>query len=72
MSGLEPRSGGRLTRRERERRAYRLTLAAGATGLAGVVGIVLALFGVIGAGVPVLLLVVAAVLGLMLRRTLGR
>jgi hypothetical protein len=72
MSGLEPRSGGRLTRRERERRAYRLTLATGAAGLAAVAGIVLALLDVIGAGLPLLLIVLAVVFGLMLRRTLGR
>ena len=72
MSGLEPRSGGRLTRRERERRAYRLTLATGATGVAAVAAVVLALLDVIGAGLPLLLVVLAVVLGLMLRRTLGR
>jgi hypothetical protein len=72
MSGLEPRSGSRPTRRERERRAYRLTLATGATALAAVAGFVLALLDVIGAGLPFLLLVVAVVLGLMLRRALGR
>lgn len=72
MSGLEPRSGGRMTRRQRERRAYQLTLATGATGLAAVVGVVLAVFDVIGLGLPLLLIVLAVVLGLMLRRTLGR
>src|SRR3954447_20555081 len=72
MSGLEPRSGGRMTRRQRERRAYQLTVATGVTGLAGAVGIVLAIVGVIGAGFPILLLIVAAVLGLALRRALGR
>jgi len=72
MSSLEPRSGGRLTRRQRERRAYQLTLATGGLGVAGVVGVVLAVLGVIGAGLPLLLLVLAAVCGLLLRRTLGR
>jgi hypothetical protein len=72
VTGLEPRSGGRMTRRQRERRAYQLTLATGATGLAGTVGLVLAIVGVVGAGIPILLLIVAAVLFVMLRRTLGR
>jgi len=72
MSGLEPRSGGRMTRKQRETRAYQLTLATGATGLAAVVGIVLAALDVIGLGLPLLLVVLAVVLGLMLRRTLGR
>jgi len=61
-----------MTRRQRERRAYQLTLATGATALAAVAGIVLWAVGVIGGGFPLLLIVLAAVLGLMLRRTLGR
>ena len=72
MSDLEPRSGQRLTRKQREQRAYRLTLATGGTALAAVAGFVLALLDVIGAGLPFVLLVLAVVLGLMLRRTLGR
>lgn len=65
------RSGGRLTRRQREQRAYQLTLATGALAVAGVVGLVLAVVGVIGAGLPIVALVLAAVCFVLLRRTLG-
>ena len=71
MANLERRGGGRLTRRQREQRAYQLTLATGALTLVGVVGLVLALVGVVGAGLPVLALVLAAVCFFLLRRTVG-
>jgi len=70
MANIE-RSGGRLTRRQRERRAYQLTLATGALAVAGVVGLVLALVDVIGAGLPIIALVLAALCFFLLRRTLG-
>jgi len=70
MANIE-RSGGRLSRRQRERRAYQLTLATGALAVAGVVGLVLALVDVIGAGLPIIALVLAALCFFLLRRTLG-
>ena len=70
MADIE-RSGGRLTRAQRERRAYQLTLATGALAVVAVVGIVLALVGLIGAGLPILAAILAVVSGLLLRRTLG-
>ena len=70
MANIE-RSGGRLTRRQREQRAYQLTIATGVLTLVGVVGIVLAVVGVIGGGLPVIALVLAAVCFFLLRRTLG-
>ena len=72
MADLERSSGGRMTRRQREQRAYQLTLATGVLALVAVVGIVLALVGVIGAGLPILAAILAVVSGLLLRRTLGR
>ena len=71
MANIE-RSGGRLTRRQREQRAYQLTIATGVLTVVGVVGIVLAVVGVIGGGLPVIALVLAAVCFFLLRRTLGR
>jgi hypothetical protein len=71
MSDLE-RSPSRLPRRAREQRAYRLVLATGALGVVAVVGIILAIAGVIGAGLPILAAVLAVVCGLLLRRTVGR
>ena len=72
MSDLQRRSGARLTRRERERRAYQLTLATGALALVAVVGVVLAILDVIGAGIPLIAAVLAVVCFVLLRQTLGR
>lgn len=71
MADIERSGGRRLTRAQREKRAYQLTLATGGLAVAAVVGIVLAAVGVIGFGLPILLAVLAGVSGLMLRRTLG-
>ncbi len=68
MSDLEPRSGRRLTRREREQRAYQLALAGGALGLAAVVGVVLAALDIIGFGLPIIAAIVAIVCYMMFRR----
>ena len=69
MSDLERRGGSRLTRRQREQRAYRLVLAGGAAGVVAVVGLVLAAVGVIGFGIPVLAAVIAVLCYVLLRRT---
>lgn len=71
MADLERRSPSRLPRRAREQRAYRLTLATGGLAVIAVVGIVLAIAGVIGGFVPFLAVVLAVVCGLLLRRTLS-
>ena len=60
-----------MTRRQREQRAYQLTIATGVLGLVAAVGIVLALIGVIGAGIPILAAILAVVSFVLLRRTLG-
>ncbi len=72
MSELEPRSGGRLSRKEREQRAYRLVVGTGALGVVAVAGFVLAAIGVIGFFIPVVAAVLAVICVLLLRRTLGR
>ncbi|HEX7289586.1 MAG TPA: hypothetical protein VF250_00540 [Conexibacter sp.] len=71
MADLERRSPSRLSRRQRERRAYQLTLATGGLAVIAVVGIVLAIAGVIGGTIPVLAAILAVVCGLLLRRTLS-
>ncbi|HEY2637199.1 MAG TPA: hypothetical protein VGI54_07425 [Solirubrobacteraceae bacterium] len=71
MSNLEPRGGRRVSRHERESRAYRLVVLTGVLSVVGIVGLVLALFGVIGAGLPIVLVLIAAALGFYLRRSLG-
>ena len=70
--GLSPSSGGPPSRRSRERRAYQLVLAGSAAGTVAVVGFVLALFDVIGFGIPFLALVVAVVCIWLFRRTVNR
>jgi hypothetical protein len=71
MSDIERRRSNRPSRRQREQRAYRLVLATGGFGLLGVVGIVLAIAGVIGSFWPIVFLVIAAVCGLLVRRTVN-
>jgi hypothetical protein len=70
MADLE-RRGSYTPRRKREQRAYMLTLVGGGAGLLGAVGLVLAIFGVVGAGIPILLLIVAAVCGFLFKRTVS-
>ena len=71
MADLQRRPGGRLTRRQREKRAYTLIVTGGIAGAVGVVGLVLAIAGVVGAGLPVIALIVAAVCWALFRRTVG-
>lgn len=71
MADLERRSPSRLSRRQRERRAYQLTVATGGLAVVAVVGIVLAIAGVVGGTIPVLAAILAVVCGLLLRRTLS-
>jgi len=70
MSDLE-RRGSYTPRRTREQRAYRLAVAGGTLGLVAVVAFVLAIAGVIGWGIPFLAVVLAAVCGLLFRRTVS-
>jgi type IV secretory pathway TrbD component len=71
MSDLEPRSGRRPSRRQREQRAYYLVLASGGLALAAVVVLVLWIAGVASFGLFLLLAVLAAVAGYVLRRSLN-
>jgi len=71
VSDLEPRSGRRLSRREREQRAYQLVLATGGLTVVAVVGAVLAVLDLIGGTIPLLAAVLAVVCFVVLRRTLG-
>jgi len=70
MSDLERRGGSRLTRKQREERAYRLVLATGGFGLVGVAGLLLAILTPLSAFWPVVALVIAAICFTLLRRTL--
>jgi len=70
MSDLSPRRGSGLSRRQREDRAYQLAVVGGVAGAVAVVGVVLAVVGLVGSGVPILALIVAAICGLLFRRTM--
>ena len=60
MADIEKRRGY-TPRRAREQRAYRLVATGGTATAVGVVTAVLAVAGVIGAGVPILAFIVAAI-----------
>lgn len=69
MSDLTPRRGSGLSPRQaRERRAFQLAVASGTATVVAVVTFVLALAGVMGYGITVLALVVAAVCAVLFRR----
>jgi hypothetical protein len=70
VSDLE-RRGSYVPRRSREQRAYRLTVVGGIAGVVGVVGFALAIFGVVGLGLPLLALIIAAVCAFLFRRTVS-
>lgn len=70
MSDLQG-SRSPMSRRNREGRAFTLVVAGGALGVVGVVGVLLSIFGVVGFGIPFLCLVLAAVCGLLFRRTVS-
>jgi len=72
MSQLQRRSGNRMTRSQRERRAFRLTLATGAAGLATVVVLVLAIPGITSFSLAFVLAVLTGALAFVLKRTVGR
>jgi putative flippase GtrA len=64
--------GSYTPRRAREQRAYRLVVTGGVAGAVGVVTLVLAVAGVIGAGIPVIALIVAAICLVLFRQTVGK
>ena len=70
MADLE-RRGSHTPRRTREQRAYWLVLVAGGAGLVGGFTLILAIFGTVGWGLPILALIVAAVCLLLFRRTVS-
>jgi hypothetical protein len=72
MSDLERRPGRGMSRRQREQRAYYLVLASGGRAGAAVVVLVLWIVGAASFGLFLILAILAAVSGYLLRRTLGR
>ena len=70
MADLDKR-GSYTPRRTREQRAYRLVMIGGAAGVVAVGGLLLAILGVIGIGIP-LLAAIVAVICLVLFRSMTR
>jgi hypothetical protein len=60
-----------MSRRQREQRGYQLVMVGGGAGLVTVVGGLLAIFGVIGWGLPLVALVVAIICLFLFRRLVG-
>jgi len=71
MSDIERRRRSGLSRNKRADRAYKLTLATGAFGVATVVLVLLALLTSVGLGWAILAAIATALSGLLLRRTLN-
>jgi hypothetical protein len=63
--------GSYTPRRAREQRAYRLVVTGSVAGGVGVVTLVLAVADVMGAGIPVIAFIVAAICLLLFRQTVG-
>lgn len=72
MSDLTPGQSHRPSRRQREQRAYTLTLATGGAALLTLVTVVLAVVGIGGFGLALLFALITVALGYGLKRTLGR
>jgi hypothetical protein len=70
MADLERRPNY-TPRRVREQRAYRLAVAGAGFGVVGVIGLVLAFAGVVGAGLPVIALIIAALCAVGFRATVS-
>lgn len=71
MSDLQRRGSSGLSRSAREQRAFRLVVATGVFSVITVVGLVLAVVGVVGGAVPFMAAIFAVLSWVMLRRALS-
>ena len=71
MSSLEPRSPKRVSRKDREARAFRLVAAGSVFGAVAAIGLVLAVLGIVGFGIPLLSGIVAVICLVLFRRSVG-
>ena len=71
MGQLSRSGGGPPSRRAREQRAFQLVRIGGASAAVAAVGLVLAVFGVISLGIPLVAAIVAAVCAVLFRRTVS-
>jgi FtsH-binding integral membrane protein len=73
MGNLSPRPGrSPSSRRKREQRAFGLVVAGGTAAVVAVVGVILAIAGVVGSSVWVIAAIVAVVCALWFRSTVSR
>jgi hypothetical protein len=73
MGNLSPRPGrSPSSRRQREQRAFGLVVVGGTAAVVAVVGLILAIAGVVGSGVWIIAAIVAAVCALWFRSTVSR
>ena len=73
MGNLSPRPGRTPSgRRKAEQRAFTLVMVGGAAGAVAVVGLILAIVGVTGAGLPLIAALIAVVCLLLFRSTVSR
>jgi hypothetical protein len=73
MGNLSPRPGRSPgSRRKAEQRAYSLVMVGGVAGVVAVVGLILAIAGVVGSGVWIIAAIVAVVCALVFRSTVSR
>ncbi len=72
MAGDLQKRGSYTPRRAREQRAYRLVVTGGAAALVGVAGIILDIAGVIGATLPVIAFLIAALCAFGFMRTVSK
>ncbi len=71
MSSLEPRSGKRVSRKDREAKAFRLVAVGGVAGALAAIGFVLAAVGVLSFGPPLIAGIVAIICLVLFRRNVG-
>ena len=71
MSSLEPRSPKRVSRKDREARAFRLVAAGSVFGAVAAIGFVLAVLGIVGFGIPLLSGIIAVICLVLFRRSVG-
>jgi hypothetical protein len=73
MGNLSPRPGrSPSSRRKAEQRGYALVLVGGTAAAVAVIGTLLAIFGVVGGGLPLLAAIVAVISVLLFRATVTR
>lgn len=73
MGNLSPRPGrSPRSRRQTESRAFQYVMVGGTAAAVAVVGTLLAIFGVIGGGIPLIAAIVAVVCFVLFRSTVSR